>query len=102
MKPKLGTKVYCIYRDGFFIDTVGYLGKESFIINGFGGSTEEDSWEWDYDKYEQNWFTDISKAKNRLVELYRSKYDNEEINLVVEKINPVWYQLRDLNEEYKS
>lgn len=99
MKPKLGTKVYCIYRDGFFIDTVGYLGKESFIINGFGGLTEEDSWEWDYDKYEQNWFTDISKAKNRLVELYRGKYDNEEINLVVKKINPAWYQLRDLNEE---
>lgn len=99
MKPKLGTKVYCIYRDGFFIDTVGYLGKESFIINGFGGLTEEDSWEWDYDKYEQNWFTDISKAKSRLVELYRGKYDNEEINLVVEKINPAWYQLRDLNEE---
>lgn len=99
MKPKLGTKVYCIYKDGFFIDTVGYLGKESFIINGFGGSTEEDSWEWDYDKYEQNWFTDISKAKNRLVELYNGEYDNEEINLVVEKINAAWYQLRDLNEE---
>lgn len=99
MKPKLGTKVYCIYNDGFFVDTVGYLGKESFIINGFGGSTEEDSWEWNYDKYGQSWFINISEAKDKLFELYKDEYDAEESELIVKKINEDWYQIVDLNEE---
>lgn len=68
----------------FFIDTIGYLGIESFISN-FGDSTEKDSWEWYYDKYGQDWFTNISKAKDKLFELYKNEYDEEESELTVKK-----------------
>lgn len=85
MKPKLGTKVYCIYGDGFFINTVGYLGIESFIISNFGDSTEKDCCELYYDKYSQNVFTDISKAKDKLFELYKNEYNEEESELTVKK-----------------
>ena len=43
MKPKLGGKVYCIYGTGIAVDTVGFLGKDSFIIDSFGPATEMDS-----------------------------------------------------------
>ncbi len=46
MKPKLGRKVYCIYGDGILVDTVSFIGKDSFIIDSFGEETEPDSWEW--------------------------------------------------------
>lgn len=52
MKPRLCRKVYCIYNKGILVDTVGFLGKDSFIIDSFCLATESDSWEWDYDMYE--------------------------------------------------
>ena len=35
MKPRLGKKVYCLYNDEILVDTVGYLGKNSFILSSF-------------------------------------------------------------------
>lgn len=43
MKPKLGRKVYCIYGTGILVDTVGFVGKDSFIVDSFGSPTESDS-----------------------------------------------------------
>ena len=54
MKPKIGRKVYCIYGTGIMVDYVGYVGKDSFIVDSYGVCKESDSWEWDYDLYGEN------------------------------------------------
>lgn len=77
MKPRIGRKVYCIYGDGIIVDTVGFLGKESFIIDSFGEETEPDSWKWDYDLYGEKWFTSLSKAKNKLIDNCKDKYEEK-------------------------
>lgn len=70
MKPELGTKVYCIYDDQMIlVEKVGYLGKDSFIIADFSDCTEIDSLKWDYDCYNEMWFTDLEKAKAKLTEI---------------------------------
>lgn len=90
MKPKIGRKVYCIYGTGILVDTVGFLGRDSFIINSFGTETELDSWEWDYNMYEDGWFTSLSKAKQKLIDNYKNKYEGK---LKVTKIGNAWYSL---------
>lgn len=90
MKPELGRKVYCIYGKGILVDTVGFLGKDSFIIDSFCLATESDSWEWDYDMYEQEWFTNLSKAKKKLIDNYKDKYE-EKIKVI--KVSDIWYEL---------
>jgi hypothetical protein len=89
MKPKLGRKIYCIYYDGIFVDTVGFIGKESFIINNVGPHTNSDSWEWFYNQYEKDWFTSLAKAKKELLSRYKEYGDH----LKVIKMNDEWYEL---------
>lgn len=90
MKPRLGRKVYCIYGDGILVDTVGFIGKDSFIIDSFGEETEPDSWEWDYDSYGESWFTSLSKAKNKLIDNYKGKYEGK-LKVIQESDN--WYMI---------
>ncbi len=90
MKPKIGRKVYCIYDTGIMVDYVGYVGKDSFIVDSYGICKESDSWEWDYDLYGEKWFTSLSKAKKKLVDMYKDKYENK---LKVVKIADDWYAL---------
>lgn len=92
MKPKIGTEVYCIYRDGILVDKVAFIGKESFIIESFGSATEEDSWEWYYEDYNTKWFTDLVKAKEKLLALYE---EESEENLKIVKVTDDWYQLQE-------
>jgi hypothetical protein len=90
MKPKLGRKVYCIYETGIMVDCVGYVGKDSFIVESYGLSTVPSSWEWDYDLYGEKWFTSLSKAKKKLIDMYKDKYENK---LKIVKIADDWYAL---------
>lgn len=90
MKPRLGRKVYCIYGDGILVDTVGFIGKDSFIIDSFGEETEPDSWEWQYDMYDNEWFTSLSKAKKKLINILKDKY--EEKFQIVQKTD-AWYMV---------
>lgn len=92
MKPEIGTKVYCIYKSGILVDRVAFVGNESFIIENFGGSTYEDSWEWYYEDYEMEWFTNLVKAKEELLSRFKEKYGN---NLKVKKVYDSWYQIED-------
>ena len=73
MKPKIGRKLYFIYGDGIFSDTVGFLGKYSFIVNSFNEGTNEDSCEWDYDDYNVQWFTTLVAAKKALIARFEDK-----------------------------
>lgn len=93
MMPKLGTKVYCIYGDEILVDTVGYLGKESFIINSIFDDTESDSWEWYYEEYEESWFTNLNKAKTKLKELYQDKV-GDNCKMIIAKCSNTRYELR--------
>lgn len=65
-KPKIGTKVYCIYKNSILVENVKFIGKDSFIIGSFGQFTYPDSWEWYYNNFEIDWFTSINKAKKRI------------------------------------
>lgn len=91
MKPKLGRKIYCIYGTGILVDTVGFLGKDSFIIDNFGPSTKSDSLEWEYNMYDIEWFTNISKAKKKLISMYEDRYEGK---LKVTKTSDTWYALK--------
>lgn len=90
MKPKLGRKVYCIYGTGIMVDHVGYVGKDSFIVEGCEIHTKVDSWEWSYDSHGKKWFTSLSEAKKVLIDIYKEKYENK---LKVVKIADDWYAL---------
>lgn len=90
MKPKLGRKVYYIYGTGILVDTVGFLGKKSFVVDSFGPETKSDSWEWDYDMYDIEWFTNLSKAKKKLIDNYKDKHEGK---LKVTKMDDSWYTL---------
>ena len=78
LKPTLGRKVYCVYGGNcILVETVGYIGKESFIIEAFSEDYCFDSFEWFYNEYNETWFTNLAKAKKKLLEvaceLYREK-----------------------------
>lgn len=90
MKPRLGRKVYCIYGDGILVDTVGFIGKDSFIIDSFGEETEPDSWEWQYDMYDNEWFTNLSEAKKKLINILKDRYE-EKFQIVKKTDN--WYMV---------
>lgn len=90
MKPKIGRKIYCIYGTGIMVDHVGFVGRDSFIVEGYGCTTESDSWEWDYELYGEKWFTSLSKAKKKLIDMYKDRYENK---LKIEKIEDNWYAL---------
>ena len=90
VKPKLGRKVYCIYETGIMVDRVGYVGKDSFIVESYGLSTVPSSWEWNYDMYGKRWFTNLSEAKKVLIDIYKERYENK---LKIVKIADDWYAL---------
>lgn len=95
LKPKLGRTVYCIYDGGIFVDTVGYVGKNSFIVDSFGSSTYEDSWEWYYDTYNSDWFTNLAKAKKALLEQMEDEYGCE---FKIVKVYDDWYEAKEKGE----
>lgn len=89
MKPKIGTRIYCIYGDGILVDEVAFLGKESFIVASLSDDTEPDSWEWHYKDYEKIWFTSLAKAKKELRNLW-----GEGIFKII-KVSDTWYQINE-------
>lgn len=70
MKPKIGQKVYCIMDDDILADKVGYIGKESFIIDDFSEFNRFDSFEWFYEDYGFKWFTKLKDAKESILKDY--------------------------------
>ena len=96
MKPEIGTKVYCIYREGILVDNVSFLGNESFIIESVGITSYEDCWEWYYENYNYNWFTDLEKAKEKLLSIAEEKYEEQ---LKIEQIDDDWYELVEVEDE---
>lgn len=96
MKLEIGTRVYCVYDDCILVEKVEFIGSESFIISSFGSATYEDSWEWYYEDYDREWFTDLEKAKEELLSRFVEDYDG---NLVIVQKYDDYYQLEDADEE---
>ena len=67
MKPSIGRKVYCVYQDDLNEEEVGYLGKDSFIVDDFSELRRFDSLEYFYDDYQVMWFTSFARAKKTLL-----------------------------------
>lgn len=70
MKPKIGRKIYtvdCSLYDKddwwayIFSFTVGYLGKESFVVENYEDVSEPP--EWYFRNYGETWFTSLKAAK---------------------------------------
>ena len=73
MKPRIDRIVYTIYQDQITENTVKFLGKESFIIANYEECIA--GYEFNYDEYNEYWFTSLSKAKAKM----REYYPNEKI-----------------------
>lgn len=83
MKPSIDRKVYCIYNDECILkETVYAVGANSFIISSFGDYTSSDSWEWWYNDYNETWFTNLKKAKRKILKELKNIYPNDKIKLV--------------------
>lgn len=69
MKNKLnpGHKVYVIYDDAIFLKSAAYVGKHSFIVDGYE-QLVDDAREYDYIDYGKTWFTSIAEAKKFLLQ----------------------------------
>lgn len=67
MTPKLGEKVYVIYGNSISLEKVGYIGKDSFIIEAFESGVHFDFLEWNFADFEKNWFVSLTKAKEALL-----------------------------------
>ena len=95
MKPKIGQKVYCVYRSelGSCIigTTVAFVGNDSFITSEFGKAVKLNSLEWDYDSYGQTWFTEIEPAKERLYALKMARVDKGE-KVSIRKIDDNYWE----------
>lgn len=95
MKPEIGTKVYCIYENGILVDNVAFLGSDSFIIHSFGCTTYKDSWEWRYEDYDIEWFTNLEKAKEELISRFKDEYGDD--IKIIQKYKD-WYQIVEEDE----
>lgn len=72
---KIGQTVYTIYEGSIEKNKVGFIGKESFIIENFRSGRQWDSIEWDYDGYNESWTFSLTKAKEILLKRYQEIYD---------------------------
>ena len=87
MKPKIGTKVYCIWQDSILIDTVEFIGSESFLLS----NTHVDTYGWFYKDYGVNWFTDLKNAKDKLRSCAKKTYYDD--NFTIVKVTDYLYEL---------
>lgn len=88
MKPKIGDKVYTIWEDNVILETVEYLGTNSFLIEGY--SCKEDSC-YDYSDYGITWFRDLEKAKKVL----RKKFPKKAKVIIEQTDDDMWEAYED-------
>ena len=78
--PKLGQTVYCIYINSIMKVKVYAIGKDFFINDECAEATSTDSWIYYFSEYNMTWFTKLSGAKQKLIELqHQLGYKNVKI-----------------------
>ena len=93
MKPKLGSNIYTIYQDQIYLEVVGYIGIDSFIVEGFEDKTDA---EYYYDEYKERWFRTLESAKKHVAKVFREKYH---CKVKIEKITADTWECYDEEEE---
>ena len=68
-KPRIGQKVYILFRQSITLTEAKYLGKDSFIIKNYDECIPA-AREWDYKNFNISWFISLSKAKKELLSNY--------------------------------
>lgn len=63
-KPKIGKKVYCIVDEWIVKYVVGYLGKDSFIIEDYWNVSIDN---FGYEDFGETWFYTIKDAKEKML-----------------------------------
>lgn len=79
MKPKLGRVIYTVSSSEIAEETVGYLGKDTFLV-----SNHEDyssGYEFAYSDYGETWFTSFEKAKSYCKKAFKVEYPNDKFRL---------------------
>lgn len=64
-KPKIGKKIYTIWKGDIVEDRVEYLGKDGFLIEDYDIKIISGYY---YKDYDEKWFTSLAKAKKRCKE----------------------------------
>jgi hypothetical protein len=79
MKPSIGKKVYLIgdsnisdYARSICLENVGYVGKESFVIEGYN-VMRDGFQEYYYKDYGKTWFTSLSDVTKFLIAYYAER-----------------------------
>lgn len=82
MRPTLNRKVYTIspYSFEIYEHKVGYIGKESFIIEDY--DSFDSNYEFSFNEYEETWFTSFAKAKAYLKKQFKELNLDEKFKLV--------------------
>lgn len=81
-KPRIGSKIWVLihgdvnYAEGACTETVGYLGKESFVLEDFRNIVDEVS-ELRYEDYNTVWFSSKKDAVKRLKLINGDNYKPE-------------------------
>lgn len=92
MKPKLGRIVYILYDLSIIKTRVGYIGKDSFIIEDFSEDVLFDSLEWWYEDYGKTWFTSLTDAKQQLIKEAES---SGILNARIKKIDEGYWEIKE-------
>lgn len=73
-KPKLGTRVYCIYcRQGtvdILTDTITFIGEDSFLLRRHP-TIGDKLREWRYEDFGETWFESLREAQEEFSKLPR-------------------------------
>lgn len=66
MKPKIGQTVYILCHGYIDKDEVGYLGKHSFIIDGYENKYNQEHF---YEDFGNTWFNTLREVKEKYPKL---------------------------------
>ena len=94
-KPKIGKKVYVLYNQGITVENIGYLGKESFVVE-YPTMKYEDAVEWFYEDYNKTWFTHLTRAKNALLREAKEIWPDVEFKVVA--VDKDRYELEEVED----
>lgn len=93
MKPKIGKIVYIVDKYWYSItrDIVGYLGKDSFIVEGY--RFRDDNAEQYYESFDEKWFYSFEKAKKCLKDKFEKTGWDRETKFSFKKYGDNYWQI---------
>lgn len=91
MGLELSQEVYLIHYNSITVETVYAIGKDAFIRSGFDDSTVLSA-EWYFDDHDKKWFTNLEKAKEYLLNVF--KHDSPEDEFKIVKVDDSYYEVQ--------